>query len=196
MKSNFINIIKYGLSFLIAIEVILIPETKSAEKIAFVNGIFSRTVSIENLEKFLETGTADGFLKTIVNMDKNKSKEIISLLNEEAEMSLVLTSKLMNTKIGETIIKRIAQIIYPMKLPKESISIPAIRSAVIKGLDTGQGKLNLLLFLKSYPNKIITLDIPALYRVINKVESISELVRFFSNSPLNGTISKDGHELD
>ena len=34
------------------------------------------------------------------------------------------------------------------------------------------------------PNKTITVNLPALFKVINKVESMSELVKFFSDSPL------------
>ena len=39
-------------------------------------------------------------------------------------------------------------------------------------------------FLKSYPNKTIAINIPALNKVLNKAESMSELINFFSGSPL------------
>ena len=71
------------------------------------------------------------------------------------------------------------------RVPKKEVSIPAIRAGVIKGIQMGEGKLNLMLFIKYYPNKVMAINIPALLKVINKVESISELVEFFSVSPLN-----------
>ena len=43
---------------------------------------------------------------------------------------------------------------------------------------------NLVKFFESYPTKTVILDISALSKVMNKVESISELLDFFTNSPL------------
>ena len=93
----------------------------------------------------------------------------------------------MYSTIGEVIIMRIAKIIHPLKIKDNAISVPAIRSAVANGIVKGNGKLNLLQFLKSYPNKTISINIPALYKILNKVESMNELIKFFSDSPLKGT---------
>jgi hypothetical protein len=41
-------------------------------------------------------------------------------------------------------------------------------------------------FLKAYPTRDIEVSIPALLGLMQKASSISELVRFFSESPLDG----------
>ena len=41
-------------------------------------------------------------------------------------------------------------------------------------------------FLKSYPNEVLAVNLPALFSVIDKAQSISGLVQFFSDSPLDG----------
>jgi len=171
-------------------------EAKGAEKISFISGAFRRTVTLENIEKLSKTGVAEGFLVDIVNFSDDDPNKLSHLLNEEYELPIVLTSRLMNSRIGDAMIKRIAKIIYPLKVPKESVSVPAIRAGVIKGLDMGKGKINLFLFLKAYPNKNIAVNVPALFNVIEKVETISELVRFFSESPLNGLKEGNHKELD
>ena len=84
------------------------------------------------------------------------------LLNQEVELTLHVTSKLMYSKIGNVILERISKIIYPFKVPSKTVSIPAIRSGVINGIIEGKGKLTLIQFLNSYPNKVITIDVPAL----------------------------------
>ena len=38
--------------------------------------------------------------------------------------------------------------------------------------------------IEAYPTKTVILDVNALSKVMNKVESISELFDFFTNSPL------------
>ena len=41
-------------------------------------------------------------------------------------------------------------------------------------------------FLKAYPNELLAVNLPALFSVIEKAQSISGLVQFFSDSPLDG----------
>ena len=60
----------------------------------------------------------------------------------------------------------------------------ALRASVIQGIKIGNGKINLIKFFESYPTKTVILDVSALSKVMNKVESISELLTFFTNSPL------------
>ncbi len=158
---------------------------KSAERISFINGAFQRTIPIKDIENYISTGKAEGILKDIFPNNTDNPEQATSLLTQEFELPIELTSNLMNSRIGEVIIKRVGKIIYPLRVQKDSVSVPAIRSAVINGLVKGKGKINLLLFLKSYPNKIVAINGPALMRVVKKVESISELVEFFSGSPLD-----------
>ena len=61
----------------------------------------------------------------------------------------------------------------------------ALRSSVIKGLYTGNGKIDLVSFFESYPTKTVILNVNALNKVMNKVQSISELFEFFTNQPLD-----------
>jgi len=60
----------------------------------------------------------------------------------------------------------------------------ALRASVIQGIKKGDGKINLINFFEGYPTKTVILDVNALSKVMNKVESISELLDFFTNSPL------------
>ncbi|WP_320666699.1 alpha/beta hydrolase [Prochlorococcus sp. MIT 1307] len=165
---------------------ITFPSAKSAEALSLEYGIFSRTISVDSLDYLANTGKAKGTLKNIIKLTNQSEEEISKILNENFELPLVVTTKLMYSSIGKVIILRIAKIIHPKKIKDQSISIPAIRSGVIKGIVMGEGKINLIQFFKSYPNKTIAINIPALFKVLNKVESMSELIEFFSNSPLKG----------
>ena len=157
---------------------------KSAEKITFISGAFTRTISINNLETLGKTREVADEIESLIKLTNQDVNKVSSLLNQEYEIPLVLTSKLMYSKIGEVIVKRIAKILYPLKVPESSVSVPAIRSAVIKCLYERNDKINLISFLKAYPKKDIAITISELYKVINKVESMADLIRFFSNSPL------------
>jgi len=180
--------IKVGLKtilFFMPLNIFLItPSAKPAENILLENGIFSRTISINSVEELATTGKAKGTLKNLMRLSNQSPEKISNLLNQEYNLPLVTTTKLMYSSIGEVVIFRISKIIYPKKIKDKSITIPAIRSGVISGIIEGEGKLNLMQFLKSYPNKTIAINIPALNKVLNKVESMSELINFFSGSPL------------
>ena len=60
----------------------------------------------------------------------------------------------------------------------------ALRSSIIQGLYLGNGKINIIKFLEGYPTETVILNVNALSKVMNKVESISELLDFFTNKPL------------
>ena len=60
----------------------------------------------------------------------------------------------------------------------------ALRASVVQGINLGNGKINLINFIEGYPTKTVILNVSALSKVMNKVESISELLNFFTNSPL------------
>ena len=98
----------------------------------------------------------------------------------------MLTSRLISTRIGDVILHRVARIIHPLKVPDPEVSVPAIRAAVINGLQVDDGGLTAIKFLEAYPTDVMAVNIPALMAVIEKAQSISGLVRFFSESPLDG----------
>ena len=57
---------------------------------------------------------------------------------------------------------------------------------MINGLQIGDGGLTAIKFLEAYPAEVMEVNIPALMAVIEKAQSISGLVQFFSESPLDG----------
>ncbi len=163
---------------------VFIPSGKSAEQLSLVNGLFSRTIPMSSIEDLAITGEAKGTLKNLMRLSNQSPKELANLLNQEYELPLVTTTKLMYSSIGQVIILRVAKIIHPRKIKDKAITVSAIRSGVINGISKRNGKLNLIQFLKSYPNKTIAINIPALNKVLNKVDSMSELIKFFSGTPL------------
>ena len=162
----------------------------AAKDVALVSGAFIRSISVEDLAYLAETGKARGLLVDLLKLSRQDPEDVAKLLNQELNLPLVLTSRLMSTRIGDVILTRVARIIYPLKVPAPSVSVPAIRAGVINGLQIGEGGLTAIKFLQAYPSEVMEVNIPALMAVIEKAESIAGLVQFFSDSPLDGL--KDG----
>ena len=157
----------------------------AATDVALVSGAFRRSIPVKEFEHLAETGEAIGLLKNLLVLSGQDPKEVSQLLNQSLDLPLVLTSRLINTRIGEAILRRTARIIYPIYTPEPEVCVPAIRAGVISGLQSEDG-LTAVIFLKNYPNAVMAVNLPALFGVIEKAESIAGLVQFFSDSPLDG----------
>ena len=161
-----------------------IPKANAAEEIKIIYSIFSRTIKVNSLKKFAEEGNSTKKLKKILKTTGSPNEEIRAVLNKEFEIPISIASKLLYSEIGNVVLTRLSSIIHPPRANDERTGMLALRASVIQGIDLGNGKINLIKFFEAYPTKTVILDVSALSKVMNKVESISELLDFFTNSPL------------
>ena len=161
-----------------------VPQVKSAENIKIIYSVFSRTIEVESLKKFAEKGYSTKKLNRIFKTTGSSNKEIQTILNKNFEIPITIASKLIYSEIGNVVLGRVSSIIHPPIARDQKTGILALRASVIKGIDMGDGKINLIRFFEGYPTKTVILNVNSLSKVMNKVESISELLDFFTNSPL------------
>ena len=161
-----------------------VSETKAAEEIKIIYSIFSRTIKVNSLKTFAKKGNSTKNLKKILKATGSPNKEIRSVLNKEFEIPITIASKLVYSEIGNIFLTRLSSIIHPPKADDERTGMLALRASVIQGIKIGNGKINIINFFEGYPTKTVILDVNALSKVMNKVESISELLDFFTDSPL------------
>ena len=160
------------------------PKAQSAEKIKIIYSIFSRTVTVDSLKTFAENGNSSKSLRKILNATGSSDEKIQSILNNKFEIPITIASKLVYSEIGNVFLNRLSSILHTPNTNDERTGMLALRSSVIKGLYTGNGKINLVSFFESYPTKTVILNVNALSKVMNKVQSISELLEFFTSKPL------------
>jgi len=162
-----------------------ISKANGAEEIKIVYNIFSRTIKVNSLKTFAKEGNSTKKLRRILKATGSPDREIRSVLNKNFEVPIIIASKLVYSEIGNVFLTRLSSIIHPPNADDERTGVLALRASVIKGLNLGNGKINLINFFEGYPTKTVILDVSALSKVMNKVESISELLVFFTNSPLD-----------
>ena len=168
----------------------LIPSVKGAENLFLYKGTFSRTIRIEELNKFKKTKLKSNKLDNLIKITNINEKTLHQVLSYEIDVPLKGSSKLMNSKIGIVFLNRISKIIHPNKILSKRIGTKAIRSGIILGSYNNNEKINLIKFFKAYPNKNIAINLNALGKTLKKVESLKELIEFYSNSPFEKL--KDG----
>ena len=184
MKFRKFLIVKIFFIFISSQLLFNIPKANSAEEIKIIYSIFSRTIKVESLKTFASGGNSTKNLRRILRATNTPDKEIRSVLNKDFEIPITIASKLVYSEIGNIFLKRLSSILHPTRANDERTGMLALRASVVQGIKIGDGKINLIGFFEGYPTKTVILDVNALSKVINKVESISELLDFFTNSPL------------
>ena len=163
---------------------------KGAENLFLYKGTFSRSIKIEELSKFKLTKKPSNKLKNLIKITGQKEKNLHKILSTKIEFPIKTSSKLMNSRIGEVFLSRLSKIIHPNKISNVKLSTKAIRSGLLIGSFNNNQKINLIDFLKAYPNKNIAFDLNALSKTLKKVDSLKELIEFYSDSPFKKL--KDG----
>ena len=184
MEINKNLLIKTFIFFICSQLIFNVSKVYSAEKIKIIYSIFSRTIKVNSLKTFAEEGKSTKKLKRILRATGSTDKEIKSVLNKNFEIPITIASKLVYSEIGNVFLTRLSSILHPPFADDERTGMLALRASVVQGIKIGNGKINLINFFEGYPTKTVILDVNALTKVMNKVESISELLEFFTNSPL------------
>ena len=162
-----------------------VQKANAAEEIKITYSIFSRTIKVNSLKTFAKEGKSTRKLNKILKATGSPDKEIRTVLNKDFEIPITIASKLVYSEIGNVFLTRLSSIIHTPIANDERTGMLALRASIIQGLNIGNGKINLINFFEGYPTKTVILDVNALSKVMNKVESISDLLDFFSNSPLD-----------
>ena len=184
------NLTRRKIFLLLIFSLLFYPKAKSAERIFLYKGNFSRIIEIKELNEFIATKKATKKLQTLIKITNQNNKDFHKLLSYEIEVPIKASSRILNSKIGNVFLNRLSEVVYPNKLSNTKTSTKAIRSAIIISSYKNNEKINLIDFFNEYPNKNIAIDLDALNKGLKKVDSLKELINFYSNSPFQKL--KDG----
>ncbi len=156
----------------------------AAEQVVFVSGAFRRSIPVADFEHLATTGEARGLLGDVLRLGRQDPQQVSRLLSQSVSLPVTLVSRLLHTRIGDALLDRLSRIVYPLNTPE--VGVPALRSALVLGIEQGDGSLSPVSFLQAYPNDHMEVNLPALMALLKKANSITDLVRFFTESPLDG----------
>jgi len=158
--------------------------TPAAENVVFISGGFRRSIPVADLERLAANGQAQGLLGDLLRFGNQRPEDVQKMLKESVNLPIGMVSRLLNTRIGVAILNRFGTIVHPLRASEDGVV--ALRSAIVLGLNNDQKSLSAISFLRAYPTREMAVSIPALLILMEKTSSIAELVRFFSESPLDG----------
>jgi len=148
MKLSKILIFKIFFILIISPLFLNVPKANTAEEIQITYSIFSRTIKVNSLKTFAKEGKSTRKLKRILKATGSPDKEIRKVLNKDFEVPITVASKLVYSEIGNVFLTRLSSIIHPPRATDERTGLLALRASVIQGIKIGNGKINLVSFLK------------------------------------------------
>jgi hypothetical protein len=174
-----------GLASAVVLALSAVPSgAMAADRVVLITGAFRRSIPVTDFETLATTGKAPGLLGDLLRLGRQNPRLLSKVLNEKVTLPIPLVSRLLHTRIGESVLDRVSLIVHPTRAPQDGVA--ALRSAVVLGMDDGDGSLSALGFLKAYPTREMAVNVPQLLSLAQKASSISDLIRFFSESPLDG----------
>lgn len=151
----------------------------AAERISFVYGPFHRSLSIQSLEEFAETGEVNpdlAFYFRIARVDEAAKAKFREALVKRAEINPLLPSRFFYSDIGEDILTRMGRHIG---IPRGINGMYALRSTLILSALDPEG-ISLLSILQNYPTDI-WVNLENLLVVRRTIERVVQATTYFTD---------------
>lgn len=139
---------------------------KAADNVFLTYRSLKFSLRVESLEEFAKTGNVNQDLRFFLQfLGEREREEFRTILNKQLEIDPVLLSRLLNTDIGEDLLKRLGTI---LNIPWSINGKFAIRGALVKSAFTPEG-LTLLGFLQQFPTNL-HIDVHRSLQIVTEIE--------------------------
>ena len=158
------------LFFGIAGALVCCSSSLAAEQLILTYGSFSRSISIQDLENFAETGqvSQSSTLKFLVQAANANPEDLQKVLTYEVALDLDFADSALYSLPGEYVLFEAGSVFH--NKPRTA-NIQALRSAVTLSA-SNDGKISLLEFLQKYPNQGFYVDGVRFVKVATKAAEI------------------------
>lgn len=126
----------------------------AAEQVVLKYSVLERSVSVEELSTFAETGELSPALRTYLRMAQKDPAEVRQSLNREATVNVLLLDRILNSPVGNLALGQMTQAIYT---PSREADQAAMRSALILSA-SGDNRVSLIEVIQNYPTQQVYVD--------------------------------------
>ncbi len=140
-----------------------------AQRLNLSYGVLERSIAIHSLETYAKTGKADDELSAYFQYaDKTKLPQFRQALQTPIPLNAVQVSQFLYTPIGETLLKKLGEVIQQ---ETRTSGFYAIRAALILAAADPKG-FTLLNVLRKFPSEAITIDLVRSLALANQLKSL------------------------
>jgi predicted dienelactone hydrolase len=142
---------------------------RAAERLTLSYGLLERSITLQTLEKYADTGELDNDLYVYTRYVKTAQRDQLrKALRLKSDLSPVAVSQFLYSPQGDILLKRLGQLIQPESRDNGSL---AIRAALILAADDPDG-LTPLTVLKRFPTRGIRVDLQKTLALVNELDTI------------------------
>lgn len=141
---------------------------EAAQTLVVRKGIFSESIDLADLRKIAETGTVPSNLEGYAKrLSAEQRTAILGALRAKVPLGVVAISRLLNTRIGSTILADIASV---TDRPAASAGVQALRAAMVLGANA-PGGLSIVSFIENYPSERLVIDLDRTFEVMGNLNT-------------------------
>jgi predicted dienelactone hydrolase len=142
---------------------------QAAERLTLSYGLLERSITLQTLEKYADTGELDNDLYVYTRYVKPAQRDQLrKALRLKSDLSPVAVSQFLYSPQGDILLKRLGQLIQPESRDNGSL---AIRAALVLAADDPDG-LTPLTVLKRFPTRGIRVDLQKTLALVGELDAI------------------------
>jgi hypothetical protein len=138
----------------------------SGRKITLLFGPINRSTSIDLLNGFASKGVAEGDIANFISLAKLNKETVQGYLNASKELDMVEMDHVLNSSLGEAILKKVGSVLHPAK--SKGYEVQALRSAIILSL-VDDNKMSLIEVLNNLPVDMVV-DVENLTKLQSEIK--------------------------
>jgi len=138
----------------------------NGRKITLLFGPINRSTSIDLLNGFASTGVAEGDIANFISLAKLNKETVQGYLNVSKEFDMVEMDHVLNSSLGEAILKKVGSVLHPAK--SKGYEVQALRSAIILSL-VDDNKMSLIEVLNNLPVDMVV-DVENLTKLQSEIK--------------------------
>jgi predicted dienelactone hydrolase len=142
---------------------------RAAERLTLSYGLLERSITLQTLEKYADSGELDNDLYVYTRYVKPEQRDQLrKSLRLKSDLSPVAVSQFLYSPQGDILLKRLGQLIQPESRDNGSL---AIRAALVLAADDPDG-LTPLTVLKRFPTRGIRVDLQKTLALVSELDAI------------------------
>jgi hypothetical protein len=175
-----------GALLLGAAAAVMMPDSRAlaANRIYFTYGPLGRSIAVDDLKNFAETGKTTSDLRWYLRVAHADADAVRRVLSQPVGISFGFVNRVFYTIPGEYVLFELGQIIHT-KSRKDAVQIKALRSSLVLST-SDDNKISLIEFLEKYPTPEVYVDGVILARVagnvskfVQRIEPTLEVIQSF-----------------
>ncbi|MBD3880237.1 alpha/beta hydrolase [Phormidium tenue FACHB-886] len=151
--------------------------TAAAERVVLKYNVIQRSVAVEDLAKFAETGETSRPLRTYLRMSGEDPQAIRESLTKPVSIDAVMLDRVLNSFAGEAVLSQLSQYVYTRSGEEDE---KAMRAAMVLSARE-DNEITLLELMQNYPTQEVQVDGNRLGEAYEQILRISEQLEDFLN---------------